>query len=71
MVLVKNLKFIDFFFLGNNNNIVIDFKKVLCAVTDIYPKRLVHGFGENIEVLGSFSLRKNSLRKSVWRRSRK
>ena len=29
MVLVKNVKFLDFFFLGK-----IDFKKVLCAVLE-------------------------------------
>ena len=41
MVLVKNLKFFNSFFLGK--------KKDLKSALHIYPKGLVHGFGENIE----------------------
>ena len=42
MVLVKNLKFLNSFFLGKK-------KKDLKSALHIYPKGLVHGFGENIE----------------------
>jgi len=39
MVLVKNLKFLNSFFLG---------KKDLKSALHVYPKGLVHGFSENI-----------------------
>ena len=36
----------------------------------IFPKGLVHGFGQKLEILLRFCFMQNTPRKSIWRRSR-
>ena len=36
----------------------------------IFPKGLVHGFGQKIEILLTFHFMQNTPRKRIWRRSR-
>ena len=81
MILVKKLKFFHLLYLSKIDREkvfadVLDKKKkplktIKTTVYEkrkirIFPKRLVHGFGQKFEILLTFRFMQNTPRKSIW-----